>query len=104
MNLFNRKLLFQDYNAEAAAAVWSALKEAKIPYEVKSNVTGAATASVKMANGGRMGSMASGASLGSGMTQGVPQSWNDGGAQQYCYFVYVKKSDFVRAKAVCEIG
>lgn len=103
INIFNRKLLFQDANAEAAAKVWSALREVKIPYEVKTNISGAAKASVKMVNGGRMGSMASGASLGSSMTQGVPQSWNEGGGTNYTYFIYVNKKDYDRAKTVCEL-
>ena len=34
INVFNRKILFQDTNAEAAANVWSTLRENGIKYEV----------------------------------------------------------------------
>ena len=103
INIFNRKLLCQDSSAESAAKVWAALRQAKIPYTVKTNVAGAAKPSVKMANGGRMGSMASGASLGSSITQGVPQSQFDGGSTNYTYFIYVNKKDYDKAKELCDI-
>ena len=42
ITIFNRAILCREPSAEAAAKVWSALRKEKIPYEIKTKVSGAA--------------------------------------------------------------
>ena len=80
MNIFNRAVLIQEPNPEAAAKVWSALRAAGIPYDVKTKGSSGTSAMVRFTQGGRTGSMA-------GNT---------------FYVIYVKKADLERAKDICK--
>ena len=89
INVFNRKVLVKDTNAEAVASVWSKLRENGIKYEV---VTKTHTSSFK-----RMLTQKQNTSF---MMGGVPASMTEHPAD-YLYIVYVNKSDYDRAKQVC---
>lgn len=87
INIFNRAELFVDTSSEAAAKVWSKLEDAGIEYELVTRQSGG---DVRAHNGviGLNGSVGG----------------NYIGDKAYnIYKIYVKKADFVRAKAVCAL-
>ena len=71
----NRKTLFTDSSAEAAAQVWSVLKQHGIPYQMKT-----------------VNSMAMNSVHG-----GMPHS-SMADAVHYVYVIYVRRRDYARAK------
>ena len=91
ITVFNRKLLFQNTDATAAAAVWSRLKKEKIEYSMQ---TKTGTSSLR-----RMATQQKNIHLNAG---GIPASWTDP-PRDYLYLIYVKKSDYAAAKDLCEI-
>ena len=93
ITIFNRAKLFADTNAEAAAGVWSALKENGIEYTMltKQNVS---TLRKNVQN-------SYGMSKYSGFG-GMPAS-NFADTLNYLYIIYVKKKDLARAKEVCHL-
>ena len=103
MNIFNRAVLIQEPNPEAAAKVWSALRAAGIPYDVKTKGSSGTSAMVRFTQGGRTGSMAGGSAMASTYrTGGTPNSWMEGGSGNTFYVIYVKKADLERAKDICK--
>ncbi|MBR6473741.1 MAG: hypothetical protein IKS99_08480 [Firmicutes bacterium] len=105
INIFNRAVLFQDYDPENAAKVYTTLRKAGIEYKVSISGKGPASPMVRFSRGGRTGSMAGGsattATYGSG---GTPDSWINNKSSTNLYTVYVAKEDLTRAKEICEIG
>ena len=105
MNIFNRTLLFQDPNPEAAAKVWTELRKAGIPYSVKTKGKSGTSAMVRFGTGGRNGTIAGGSATETTYrTGGTPQSWMEQpGAAGTFYAIYVKKADLEKAKAICDL-
>lgn len=91
ITVFNRKALYRNTDAEATAAVWSALRASGIPYEVH---TGTPTSSFR-----RMFTHTKNMNFNMG---GIPASWTERPGN-YLYTVYVKKRDYDRAKELCEL-
>ena len=91
ITIFNRAELFVDVNQEAAAKVWSTLKENGIEYEMttKQNVStfrkNIHYSQVMYGTGG-----------------GMPAS-SYGSVSNYVYKIYVKKKDLERAKELCSL-
>ena len=91
INIFNRKALFQDTDAEAAAKVWSTLRQNSIKYEISTKTH---TSSFK-----RM------------LTQRQNMNFNMGGIpasmmehqRDYLYIIYVHKNDYQKAKELCDL-
>ena len=91
ITVFNRKLLFTDTNAEAAANVWSALREANIPYEMKT--------------------LQNHTTFGKNLHYHQAAHWNAGGMgaapyadnMSYVYKIFVRKSDYARAVKLCDL-
>ena len=91
ITVFNRKLLFTDTNAEAAANVWSALREANIPYEMKT--------------------LQNHTTFGKNLHYHPAAHWNAGGmgaapyadSMAYVYKIFVRKSDYARAVKLCDL-
>ena len=103
MNLFNRALLFQDPNSEAAAKIWSELRKAGIPYTVKTKGKSGTSPMVRFGTGGRTGSMAGGsATVSTYRSGGTPNSWMREPSGTTFYAIYVKKEDLEKAKKVCD--
>ena len=104
INLLNRAVLFQGYDPENAAKVYSTLRKDGIEYKVSISGKGPASPSVRIPRGGRTGSMAGGSATvstyGSG---GTPNSWMNGGASTNLYTIYVAKNNLEKAKEVCEL-
>ncbi len=90
INVFNRKLLFRDTNAEAAADVWSALRKDGIKYEV---VTKTQSSSVRRMFTQKKDMM---------NMSGIPASWKQHSAD-YIYNIYVNKKDYDAAKKTCNL-
>ena len=88
INVFNRRILFQDTNAEAAAAVWSKLREKNIRYEV---ATKTHSSSFK-----RMLTQRQNMRFNMG---GIPANMMEHPAE-YLYIIYVHKNDYERAKEI----
>ncbi len=88
---FNKAELFVDSSQEAAANVWSKLKEAGIEYEMKTKMS-----EPRLLQGIHNGADASG-SLGA-----LPPSFFGEGSS-YVYYIYVKKKDLERAKKLCSL-
>ncbi len=91
INVFNRKVLIKDTNAEMVANVWSALRENGIKYEV---VTKTGTSSFR-----RMMTQRSNMNFNMG---GIPASMTEHPGD-YLYIVYVNKKDYARAKEICDL-
>ncbi len=102
INIFNRTVLFMTPSAEESAEVWSSLREAGIPYDVKIGRTGTGFAKplVRIPRGGRTGSFFSSAYN----AGGVPNSWVEGNSSEVYYIIYVLKKDLERAKEICGRG
>ena len=85
ITIFNRKTVFKDSSAEAAAAVWSALKKNGIEYEMKT--------------------LKNHSSFGRNLHYNQARSYASGGmgaapfadTMQYVYVIYVKAADEGRA-------
>ena len=101
INIFNRALLFQDPSAEAAGKICSSLKEAGIPYVVKTGGTGSAKPSVRIPRTGRTGNIGDGNYMATG---GIPYSWMEGGTANTFQSIYVHKKDLTKAKEICGIA
>ena len=99
IHCFNRAVLFRDPNAETAAKVWASLREAGIPYKVKTVKTGSANAAVRAPMSGRTGNIGANVYMGGG----VPHSWTEGTAANIRYTIYVMKKDLERAKEICDL-
>jgi len=91
INVFNRKILFQDTNAEAAANVWSTLRANKIKYEV---ATKTHSSSFK-----RMLTQRANIRFNMG---GMPASMTEHQVD-YLYIIYVNKNDYAKAKELCDL-
>ena len=91
INIFNRKVLIKDTNAEMVANVWSTLRENGIKYEV---VTKTGTSSFR-----RMMTQRSNMNFNMG---GIPASMTEHPGD-YLYIVYVNKKDYARAKEICDL-
>ena len=104
ITIFNRAILCREPSAEAAAKVWSALRKEKIPYEIKTKVSGAAKPAVRVPRTGRTGNMTAAVTETTYLNGGTPQSWSEGSGVNCVYTIFVKKKDLARAKEVCEIG
>ena len=105
MNIFNRTLLFQDPDPEAAARVWSELRKAGIEYTVNTKGSSGTSPMVRFGTGGRTGSMAGGsATTSTYRSGGTPNSWMEGGHGNTFYAIYVKKEDLEKAKEVCDLA
>ena len=91
INVFNRKVLFQDVNAEAAANVWSKLRANGIKYEVSTKTH---SSSFK-----RMLSQRQNMRFNMG---GIPASMMEHQAD-YLYIIYVNKNDYSKAKELCDL-
>jgi len=91
INVFNRKVLIKDTNAEMVANVWSTLRENGIKYEV---VTKTGTSSFR-----RMMTQRSNMNFNMG---GIPASMTEHPGD-YLYIVYVNKKDYARAKEICDL-
>jgi len=91
ITVFNRKVLFQNTDAEAAAKVWSALKQNGIRYEM---ATKTHTSSVK-----RTLTQQHNIHYNAG---GIPATWTEH-PSAYLYIIYVHKNDYDRAKEVCDL-
>lgn len=93
ITIFNRAKLFTDNNAEAAANVWSALKENGIEYTMltKQNVS---TLRKNVQN-------SYGMSKYSGFGGMAASNFAD--TLNYLYIIYVKKKDLARANEVCNL-
>ena len=91
ISVFNRAELFVDLSQEAAAKVWSTLKENGIEYEMttKQDVS-AFRKNIHYAQG-MSSTMAS-----------APSSYY-GDTPNYVYKIYVKKSDLERAMELCSL-
>ena len=98
IHLLNRALLFRDTNAGAAALLKSRLTAAGIPFKAKTEGSGAASPAVRFPRVGKTGSM--GPVMGPYMAGGVPHAWVEGAAQSTIHFIYVKRKDLDRAKAL----
>ena len=48
ITVFNRAILCREPSVEAAAKAWSALRKEKIPYEIKTRVSGAEKLAVRV--------------------------------------------------------
>ena len=91
ITVFNRKLLFTDCSGEAAANVWSALREANIPYEMKT--------------------LQNHTTFGKNLHYHQAAHWNAGGmgaapyadSMGYVYKIFVRKSDYARAVKLCDL-
>ena len=86
---FNRKILVRDTDAEAMAAIWSALRANGIRYEM---ATKTGTSSFR-----RMMTQRANITYNMG---GMPAKWTDP-QRDYLYIIYVHKKDLARAKEVC---
>ena len=91
ITVFNRKALIEDTNAEAVASVWSKLRQNGIKYEV---ATKTGTSSFR-----RMMTQRQNMNVNMG---GIPSSWTTQQAD-YLYIVYVSKSDYEKAKKLCDL-
>lgn len=92
IHLLNRKKLFTDSSAEAAAQVWSTLEQHHIPYQMKTvNSMGSLRRNVQS-------SMAMNSVHG-----GMPHSAM-ADAVHYVYVIYVRRRDYDRAKALIGQG
>ncbi len=91
INVFNRRILFQDTNAEATASVWSKLRENGIKYELKTKT--------HVSSFRRTFTQKSNINFNMG---GVSAKWTEHPAD-YLYIVYVNRNDFEKAKQVCSI-
>lgn len=98
IHLLNRTLLFRDTNAGAAALLRSRLAAAGIPYRTRTEQSGPAGPGVRIPRVGKMGSM--GPAMGPYQAGGIPHSWVEGSAPSTVHFIYVKKRDLNRAKAL----
>ena len=98
IHLLNRALLFRDTNAGAAAQLRSRLAAAGIPYRTRIEQSGPARPGVRIPRVGRTGAM--GSVMGPYMAGGVPHSWVEGGAPNSVYFIYVRRKDLSRARAI----
>ena len=98
IHLLNRALLFRDTNAGAAALLRSRLTAAGIPFQAKTEGAGPATPAVRIPRVGKTGSM--GPAMGPYAAGVVPHTWVEGGAQSSIYYIYVKRKDLDRAKAL----
>ena len=98
IHYFNRAVLSRDLNAETAAKVWASLREAGIPYKVKTVKTGPANAAVRFPTSGRTGNIGANVYMGGG----VPHSWMEGSANTH-YIIYVMRKDLERAKEICDL-
>lgn len=102
ITVFNRAVILEEPNAEAAAKACAALRNAGIPYKMKIAGSGPARPMVRAPRTGRTGSLGAGFS-GSGlyMGGGVPQAWSEGGSSSALHIVYVRKKDLERAREAC---
>ena len=91
INIFNRKAIIKDTNAEAIANVWSTLRENGIKYEL---ITKTGTSSFR-----RMMTQRSNMNFNMG---GIPASMTEHPGD-YLYIVYVNKKDYEKAKEICSI-
>ena len=91
ITMFNRAELFVDSSQEAAANVWSKLKEQGIEYEMRT----------KMSAPRLMQAIHNSADAAESMGALPPSFY--GGTTNYVYFIYVKKKDLERAKAICSL-
>ena len=94
MNIFNRTVLIQEPNPEAAAKVWSALRKAGIQYKVVIKST--STKSSPMLRTDKNGTVIG------GEVGGIPNSWIYDNPTNNLYTIYVKKADLERAKDICK--
>ena len=104
ITIFNRAILCREPSAEAAAKVWSALRKEKIPYEIKTKVSGAEKPAVRVPRTGRTGNMTAAITDTTYANGGTPTSWTENTPTSYVYTVYVMKKDLAKAKELCEIG
>lgn len=105
MNIFNRVILVQEPDPEAAAKVWAALRKAGIPYTVKTKGRSGTSPMVRFGTGQRTGSMAGGSAVSATYRSGgMPHSWMDSPQGNTFYAIHVKKEDLERAKKVCGMG
>lgn len=88
---FNRKALFQNTDAEAAAKVWSTLRSNGIKYEMSTKTY---TSSAR-----RMFTQQRNINYNAG---GIPASWTDP-QRDYMYTIYVNKKDYETAKQLCDL-
>ena len=91
ISVFNRAELFVDVSQEAAAKVWSTLKEKGIEYEMTTKQDGSAFRKNIHYAQGMSSTMAS-----------APSSYY-GDTPNYVYKIYVKKSDLERAQELCSL-
>lgn len=91
ITVFNRKVLYQNTDAQATAAVWSALRENGVKYEVRTRTH---VSSFK-----RLLTQRSNMRFNMG---GIPASWTDP-QTDYMYVIYVSSADYARAKDICEL-
>ena len=92
VTIFNRTELFVDVSQEAAAKVWSTLKENGIEYEM---ITKQNMLALRRGLHYMQGTNAS--------NSGMAGSYF-GDELNYIYKIYVKRSDLKRAKEVCSLG
>ena len=104
ITIFNRAVLCREPSAEAAAKVWSALRKEKIPYEIKTRVSGTEKPAVRVPRTGRTGNMTAAITDTTYPNGGTPASWTENTPAACVYTVYVKKKDLAKAKEICEIG
>ena len=100
ITIFNRALLFQDSGGETTDRIKAALKEAGIPYVMKTGGSASAKPSVRVPRAGRTGNIGDGNYMATG---GIPHSWVEGGPASTFYSIYVSKKDLKKAKEICEI-
>lgn len=91
ITLFNRKVLYQNTDAEATSRVWSALRENGIRYELRTRT--------HISSFRRMATQHSNMRFNMG---GIPASWTDP-PREYLYVVYVSRKDYQRARELCEL-
>ena len=102
IHVFNRAILLQDHSSETIERVRTSLKEAGIPFSVKSARSGSAKPAVRVGMSGRTGTMGGNVYL----SGGVPYSWMEGNTTNTgsaVYVVYVLKKDLERAKEICAL-
>ncbi|MBP3892182.1 MAG: hypothetical protein J6D29_08405 [Solobacterium sp.] len=87
----NRKELFVDSSSEAAAQVWTTLKENGIPYEMRTKQN---TTTLGKNIHYSMGARFAGGGMGGSAFADNPQ---------YVYTIYVRKKDYEKAVELCHL-
>lgn len=92
VTVFNRVKLFADSSAEAAAKVWSTLRQHHIPYTMKT-LQNHSTFGKNLHHRYSM-------SVGSGGMGAAPFA----DQMQYTYIIYVRRKDAARARELCHLS